>query len=281
MRVGLVIHARREDAAVYAHRAVEELRTLGAEVWAETEAAELLRVSGLDVPDFSCGSERMDVVLSLGGDGTLLRGAQYALRWNAALLGINLGRLGFLAETERNDMEEALRRLVAGSYTLESRPVLTVHAGENVWHAVNDVVVCRGRYTRLIVVDASVDGVSAGRYVADGVIVATPTGSTGYSLSAGGPIVSPNVDCLVLTPICAHSLQHRPTVVQGGANIRLALVNTEDQSAALQIDGQARAELKAGQAVDICRDKRCIQLIRMREGHFYQLVRDKLSEWTR
>ena len=184
------------------------------------------RVTSLFSPD-----ARSYVILSLGGDGTLLRGAQYALSWDAALLGVNLGRVGFLAEGEADALPKLLDKVIRGDYETERRTVLSVQMNGQSWYAINDVVMSRGGYARLITVTALVDGELAGHYIADGLVVATPTGSTGYSLSAGGPIISPKVDCMVLTPICAHSLQHRPTVVQGSAQIRLLLGSDAPQSA--------------------------------------------------
>lgn len=278
MRVGLMVHGRREDAVDWARRAAGYLLSAGAQVYAENEAADLLCKTVLPI---SCLDGKIDVIISLGGDGTLLRGAQYALKWDAALLGINLGRVGFLTEVETDSLQASLSDVMAGNYTLEERPVLQVRSGDSTWYAVNDVVVSRGGYDRLITLDALVDGESSGRYVADGVVVATPTGSTGYSLSAGGPIVSPKVDCMVITPICAHTLQHRPSVVHGGADICLQLLPDAEQSASLQIDGQSRSVLTAGMQVSIRRDERHIRLIRLTPGRFFQLVRDKLTEWTK
>ena len=145
----------------------------------------------------------------------------------------------------------------------------------------NDVVISRGGSARLITINAWVDGELSGRYVADGLVVATPTGSTGYSLSAGGPIVSPKVDCMVITPICAHTLQHRPTVVHGGAEIALELRPEDAQTALLQVDGQSCAELYHGMRAEVHMDTKSIRLIRLRPQNFFQLVRDKLTEWTR
>lgn len=277
MRVGLMVHGRRADAVAHAKRAVAYLQAAGVSVTAEDDAAPYL---GADVTPFS-KAHGADVIITLGGDGTILRGAQYALLWDAALLGVNLGRVGFLAEVEPDMLEAALDAVIEGSCRTETRPVLEVQCGGRTWYGLNDVVISRGGYSRLITIDALVDGDSAGRFVADGLIVATPTGSTGYSLSAGGPVVSPKVDCMVITPICAHTLQHRPCVVQGGARIQLCLRPEDVQSAALEVDGQTCAELSAGMTVDVQKDERVLRIIRMREGSFFQTVRDKLTEWTR
>lgn len=275
MRVGMMVHGRREDAVCQAKKAVAYLQARGVNVIAEDDAAPLL-----GVPSFS-ETHGADVIITLGGDGTLLRGAQYALMWDASLLGINMGRVGFLAEVEPDALEAALDAVVSGKCKMERRPVLEVQCGGKTWYALNDVVVSRGGYSRLITIDALVDGDSTGRYVADGLIVATPTGSTGYCLSAGGPVVSPKVDCMVITPICAHTLQHRPCVVHGGARIRLSLRPEDVQSASLEVDGQTCMELTAGMHVDVRKDGRALRLIRMGETRFFQLVRDKLTEWTR
>lgn len=275
LRIGIILHSKRQDALEYAARAVSYLNAHQVDVYAEDEFAQALGVT-----PFS-RTEKVDVIVSLGGDGTLLRGVQYAFRWEAALLGINLGRVGFLTEVEPQDIEAALAAVIGGSYDVEKRTVLHVDAGDQHWHALNDVVLSRGERARLTTINAWVDGELSSRYVADGVVVATPTGSTGYSLSAGGPIVSPKVDCMVITPICAHTLQHRPTVVHGGANIVLELLPDDVQTASLQVDGQSCMELTSGMRAEIRKDNRPIRLIRLKPQNFFQLVRDKLIEWTR
>lgn len=279
MRLGMVIHGRRPDAMAAARRAVTQLTDSGVQVLAEEEV--LTEFAPGSVQSLNAPDARADVILSLGGDGTLLRGAQYALSWDAALLGVNLGRVGFLAEGEADALPTLLEQVVRGNYETERRAVLSVQTKGQQWYAINDVVMSRGGYARLITVTALVDGELAGRYIADGLVVATPTGSTGYSLSAGGPIISPKVDCVVLTPICAHSLQHRPTVVQGSARIQLLLGSDAPQSACLQVDGQTRAQLDDGAVVEISRADRTLRLIHTGDQPFFNLVRKKLTEWTR
>lgn len=276
-RIGLMVHGRREDARACAVQAAKFLQDAGVAVQAEDDAAQHLA----GVTPFSQCREAPQAILTLGGDGTLLRGAQAAVKWDVPLLGINLGRVGFLAEAEKESLTDVLRMLLEGDFTLEERPLLQVTAGDESWLALNDAVISRGGYARLITVDTLVDGERTGRYVADGLVVATPTGSTGYSLSAGGPIVSPRVDAMILTPICAHSLQHRPCVVPMDAQIRLMLGTDMEQHACLEIDGQTCAQLTAGSQVHIrCADKR-IRLIRTQSTRFFQLVQEKLAEWSR
>ena len=275
LRIGLILHSRREDALGYAARIVRYLTRRGISVCAEDAFAEDVGVTPFSAVD------RADIIVSLGGDGTLLRGVPYALDWKAALLGINMGRVGFLTEAEPGDIEAVLEAVIAGEYELDERAVLHVESCGDHWHALNDVVLSRGGRARLTTISAWVDGELSGRYVADGVVVATPTGSTGYSLSAGGPIISPKVDCMVITPICAHTLQHRPTVVHGGAHIMLELHPNDMQTASLQVDGRSCMELDSGMRVFIRQDSRPLRLIRLKPQNFFQLVRDKLMEWTR
>lgn len=275
LRVGIILHSKRQDAMEHASRVVAFLRENRVAVSAEDEFAQELQVTPFSK------AEQADIIVSLGGDGTLLRGVQYAFRWEAPLLGINMGRVGFLTEAEPQEIEQALQAVINGEYELEERPVLHVNAGDKHWHALNDVVLSRGGRARLTTINAWVDGELSGRYVADGVVVATPTGSTGYSLSAGGPIVSPKVACMIITPICAHTLQHRPTVVHGGADITLELLPDDVQTASLQVDGQSCMELTSGMKAEIRTDDRPIRLIRLKQQRFFQLVRDKLTEWTR
>jgi len=277
MRIGLVVHTHRDDARAFAGRTAAYLKKSGVTVLAEDGLEE--KING--VTAFSRAQEPPEVVVSLGGDGTLLRGVQYAIQWRVPLLGINMGRVGFLSEIEPEAMREALDALISGDYTLEERSLLQVASGGERWLALNDVVVSRGGYARLISVTTTVDDETAGRYHADGVIIATPTGSTGYSLSAGGPVISPRVDCMVITPVCAHSLQHRPVIVDGSAMIRLMLGSDAEQTASLQVDGQSRSRLTAGGTVTVCKAQETIRLIRLKPGRFFQLVRDKLTEWTR
>ena len=225
--------------------------------------------------------EDPDMIVSFGGDGTLLIGARYAMYYDIPLLGINLGTVGFLTEEDPGHLEEALGAIIAGEYQLESRSLLHIlnpRTGEE-FDALNDAVITRGGYARLIRVDASVDGKAYGTFTADGIIVATPTGSTGYSLSAGGPIVEPGVSCMIITPVCAHSMQHCPCIVSETADIRLLLNPGREQTAELQIDGQNMGSLRAGDEIHVTGTQKKIRLIRLHPYDFFGLTRRKLSEW--
>ena len=218
-------------------------------------------------------------IVAVGGDGTLLRANQRAIEWGVPLLGVNAGHIGFLVEGELDGLEELASRLAADEYRLERRMMLEAkHSGGKRAVALNDVVISRGGNARLIVINAYVDQDLIGRFTADGLIVATPTGSTGYSLSAGGPIVCPEVDCLLISPICAHSLQHRPVITAATQRIRIELET--GQRAQLEVDGQRIGELRGGECIEISKAPEEAQLIRMEDRSFFRLIRHKLSEWS-
>ena len=222
-----------------------------------------------------------DVIVSFGGDGTLLIGARYALKYNIPLLGINLGTVGFLTEEDPEHLEEALTAILNGKYQIESRSVLHIKNKQTKedFYALNDAVITRGGYARLIKVDTSVDEKKYNTFTADGIIIATPTGSTGYSLSAGGPIVEPGMNCMIITPVCPHSMQHCPCIVSENSDIRLLLCSDRQQSAELQIDGQNMGSLSAGDEIHVTGTEKKIRLIRLHSYDFFGLARRKLTEW--
>ncbi len=223
----------------------------------------------------------VDAVVSVGGDGTLLRANQAAWPIHAPVLGINVGHVGFLTELELEQLQSACGRLRDDDFTLESRAMLrAILPDGSIFTALNDVVVSRGGSARLIAVKASIDQELVGRYIADGLIVSTPTGSTGYSLSAGGPIVCPAVDCILLSPICAHSLQHRPVVSSSKQTVELELDFEPQRQAQFSVDGQEPVALWGGQKVTVVRAPQDARFIRLEPKGFFQLIRYKLAEWS-
>ena len=248
-------------------------------------AGAYLNKHGIECVFPESGSEtlnsRAEMILTFGGDGTLLIGARYAMKYHIPLMGFNLGTTGFLTEEEPDRLQEALDKILAGSYETEARMLLdvtNVKTGEH-FSALNDAVITRGGYARLIRVECNVNGEAFGTFTSDGMIAATPTGSTGYSLSAGGPIVAPSMRCIVLTPVCAHSLQQCPCVVSDGSEIRFRLQKERNQTAELQIDGMNRGTLEAGDEIIVTGSADTIQLLRLHPYHFYSLLHMKLREW--
>ena len=248
-------------------------------------AESYLNAHGIECIFPDSGSEtlsgRAEIILTFGGDGTLLIGARYAMKYHIPLMGFNLGTTGFLTEEEPEHLRESLDMILSGRYETEERMLLdvtNVKTGER-FSALNDAVITRGGYARLIRVECTVSGEAFGTFTSDGMIAATPTGSTGYSLSAGGPIVEPSMRCIVLTPVCAHSLQQCPCVVSDGAEIRFRLQKDRNQTAELQIDGMNRGTLEAGDEIVVTGSADTIQLLRLHPYHFYSLLHMKLREW--
>lgn len=228
----------------------------------------------------------IDAVFVFGGDGTVLRALSRYAAFDVPVLGVNLGRLGFLLETQTEEMPQALDMLAAGEYAIERRMMLYVQAhceGRDVSaYAVNEVSVSRGLSQRMIALSAFVGDTLVDHYIADGVVVASPTGSTAYSLSAGGPIVSPDVDCFVLNPICPHSLQSRPIVLSHRERITLCVDMKEERTGIqLSIDGQRVGQMRNQERLSVSRASHDALLIRFpKERNFFSLLRDKLSQWS-
>ena len=223
-----------------------------------------------------------DAVVALGGDGTLLQAVRLLQGAERPLLGINLGSLGFLTDTPEDQAESALESLVAGRYRLDPRMLLEAvreprrGAPPAPMTGLNDVVL-RGSGARVLEVSMRVAGVDLGSMLADGVIVATPSGSTAYGLSAGGPVVSPRLRALIMTPISAHTLSMRPLVTSADEEIELALQRTADGRAELTVDGHTRCEVAEGERVCVRRAPRDLQLVVTGERTFYDTLRTKLG----
>ena len=250
----------------------------GMTLYAEPLLADLW--SGPPPPDLDAAA--LDVLLSFGGDGTLLRGARLLEGRGVPILGINLGKVGFLTSVSRYDMPAALDALVSGQYTTESRQALKATILEADGQAtplalaVNDVVVHKGGVARVIRLDVVVQGESVGPYSADGIIVATPTGSTAYSLSAGGPIVVPGVQALVITPICAHTLAVRPLVFPASWDVVIQPVDPDEADVIVSVDGQVVTHLGVGSRVRVRAAEAPVLLVRVGSESYFQRMRQKL-----
>ena len=224
-----------------------------------------------------------DLVLVFGGDGAILKTARRLGKNRVPLCGVNLGKLGFLATVANADLAAELSRILSGDFTVER--VITfdcsVFRGDSLVHecrAVNDVVVSRGALSRIVPVSVRLDGNRIATYNGDGVIVSTPLGSTAHSLSAGGPIVEPCLDALILTPICPHTLSNRPLVIPAGSRIELEVAG-ETQEAALTVDGQVFHELVHGDRVAVCLSEERLELVRASGYNYYKTLREKLG-WS-
>lgn len=225
--------------------------------------------------------DAVDAVIVLGGDGTILQAAEPCARRSIPVLGINMGRVGFMAEVEVAEMEKACDRLLAGDYAVQKRMLMKVSIIKNgkkavSYHALNDVVVSKLNAKMIAVsVYAGEERISA--YLADGVILSTPTGSTGYSLSAGGPVADPTMELFIASPICAHMLGARPAVMPADKPIALRLSPDSQADATVMIDGEIREHIKESDEVLVTKSAYTLDLIKMGELSFYDTLIKKLS----
>jgi NAD+ kinase len=233
--------------------------------------------------EFSELVTRSDIILTIGGDGTLLSTARRMEAKIKPILGIHIGGLGFLAESTRQTMEEAIQYIFNGDYLIEDRMMLSVHItglnGKNgEYHALNDIVVDHGHSGRILKTVVTVSGEYLNTYESDGLIFSTPTGSTAYSLSAGGPIITPTIDTITVTPICPHSLSARPIVLP--ANEVIEACFAEDyEGIACTIDGQIRFTMNGSTKLEIKKSSRIIQLISLPGNNYFHTLRSKMG-WT-
>ena len=235
--------------------------------------------------DFSDMPEDIECVLVLGGDGTLLQAARELLQRHIPLLGINLGTLGFLTSAEKSELPKCLDSVLDDSCSIDERMMLegvAYHGSEKIQMniALNDVIIARSGFSRLVELKIYVNGELLSIYNADGIIVSTPTGSTGYSLSAGGPIIFPQTDVIVITPICPHSLQARSLVVSGEDRIMIEIGRrrkTQKEEAMVTFDGRSAQELETGDRIEIYKAQETTQLIRLKGRSFYQVLQNKIG----
>lgn len=251
-------------------------------VWTDTATAEFTGLRCHTAADAAALTRKVDLLLVFGGDGTILRAARDTAATRTPILGINIGGLGFLTAVSAPRLATALKQVWAGNFRTESRALIEVSgraAGKTFRHlALNDFVVARGGSPRLVELEVCVDGQPLTRYRADGLIVSSPTGSTAYSLAAGGAIIAPGAEVFELTPICAHTLSNRSLILPFRAKISIKVVNPRPV-VTLAADGQNLHALAQGDTVTIRRSRHSVRLLHLAGGTFYETLRAKL-DWS-
>ena len=277
MNVGVVGNPRYVGLAAILSGMAARAPGLGISFYTEPELAPLW-----DRPMPPVGIANLDALLTLGGDGTLLRGARSLMGKAVPVLGVNLGRVGFLTAATREELDLALTRLAARDFSIEQRMVLEteiVGARDSRFTlppALNDVVVHKAGVARMIQLGVKVDGQDVGPYSADGLIIATPTGSTAYSLSAGGPIIAPGVEAVVVTPICAHTLAVRPLVISSNSRIRIEPIRDWTEDLLVSVDGQQAMTIGPDDAVEVRRSATTVHLVRFGTRSYFSRLRESL-----
>jgi len=258
-----------------------ELSKRGCEVVLDTSAAAYFDTPEAPVLERQALGTHCDLVIVVGGDGSMLSAARSLVESGVAVLGINLGRLGFLADVSPNEMCERLNEILAGNFEEEQRALLhaqVIREGQYISEsdALNDVVVHKWDIARMIDLDTRIDGRFLYSLRADGLIVSTPTGSTAYALSGGGPIIDPALQALVLVPICPHTLSNRPIVVSDQSSIEILVHGDDSRQAQITCDGQVNFELIAGDIVRIERKSKPLRLIHPQQHDHFEIMRKKL-----
>jgi NAD+ kinase len=279
-RVGLVAKPHAHGLAELLHRLLPWLAQREVEVFLEKETA--AAIGETTAYDKSALPDLVQGIVVLGGDGTLLSVARLLEERDVPILGVNLGSVGFLTETAVSDLFPSLEKMLAGQYTVQQRVRLKAFLhrhGEHVAQptVLNDVVINKGTLARIINLETYVDGLYLTTYRADGLIVSTPTGSTAYSMAAGGPILYPDINALILTPICAYTLGQRPLVLPDTAKIEVML-QTPNEDVLVTLDGQVGTTLRYRDVVEIRRATHPLKLIRpMQRDYYFHILRQKLK----
>lgn len=270
MKLGVLARPGHPDISSIVGRVVVAAEELGFELHGDETVADIAPGVG----SLAASVASLETILTLGGDGTLLAGARLAGPHGIPVIGCNLGDLGFLTAGPVERLEEMLGRVKARECVEEPRLALDVHCGGRTWYALNDAVVHKGGLARLLRVRVWVDGDEVGQYSADGIIVSTATGSTAYSLSAGGPILHPGLDALVASPICPHTLAIRPLVVRAESTIAIEILR--GMEGLVTVDGQAGGKLVQGNRVTVQRSPNDVRLLRLPDDNFFSVLRQKL-----
>jgi len=281
-RVGLIANADKFDCRPAVQKAAALIAEAGRLVLSDKPTADLAGLKPVRSADARKLSRQADLILVFGGDGTMLRVAREAAGSNTPILGINVGGLGFLTAVSSEQLPRALACAWSGDFTVEPRSLIEA-AGRTQDRfvqqtALNDFVISRGAVPRLIELEVSVDDAVLTRYRCDGLIVSSPTGSTAYSLAAGGAIVSPNAEVFTLTPICPHTLSNRSVIVNLNSVVRVRVLSRKVETI-LSADGQVQTQLSAGDTVEIRRSQRGVRLLRLSGSSFFETLRQKLH-WS-
>lgn len=277
-RIGVLTKIGRKEPIEILKEILPWLKERGYEVFVAREAADELGIRGYQRAELT---ELIDVLIVLGGDGTMLSAARLVAERGIPILGVNLGGLGFITEVNRKEVFSAMETMLEGKCQVEERIMLSasiLRHGEvlNTYSVLNDVVITKGALARIIELETFIENSYVTTYRADGLIISTPTGSTAYNLSAGGPIVHPAQDCIVITPICPHTLSNRPIVVPGDYCMEVCL-KSESEDVFLTLDGQVGMSLAQGDIITVKKSPYKTRLLIPCEREYFQILREKLG----
>lgn len=284
-RIGLITNSGVKAIQTTLTEVVEYLSSRERQIILDTCCSDLISGHSFDVFEASELGEQCDLVIAIGGDGTMLMASHILSDIDVPLLGINLGHVGFLADIPADNIAQSMDEILKGHYVEDVRFLLRgqvfrddecIHKG----YALNDIIIQKWNVARLIELETYINGAFVHTHRSDGMIVSSPTGSTAYALSGGGPVVHPSLDALLLVPICPHSLANRPIVVDGNSSIEVVISTGEKDQARLTFDGEIKLELAPGDRVRIKKKDKKIRLIHPPEHDHFHILREKLH-WSK
>lgn len=278
--IGVIANIDKDPELKYTGLLAESIVKAGGRVVMESSLSSAICI-GDSCPDAESVVNCSDMVVCLGGDGTFLKAARLLYGKNLPMLGINLGNLGFLTEIDRDDVENAVEHIFSGNYAVEERMMLDAaiyRKGKPVINdvALNDIVISRGAISRILHVKAYINDVFVDSFPGDGLIISSPTGSTAYSLSAGGPIVEPDAPLMIITPICPHILYSRSIITNAGSSVKVVVQEDFQHDAMVTVDGQEGYEISGGDWVEVTKSSYSIKLARINSRNFFNILRAKI-----
>lgn len=279
--IGIVCKRNEDRLVSTVQRLLDYLSQKGCEVVIDDIGGQLLAMQGVPLENFA---NHVDLAIVVGGDGTLLHAGRFLANSGIPVLGVNLGRLGFLVDVSPSDIETILEQVLAGDYYREKRTLLkaAVYSGDRLLgenDALNDVVIHVRNEVRMIEFTTHINDTFVNTQRADGMVVATPTGSTAYSLSGGGPILHPGLDAVVLVPICPHTLSHRPIAISADNTIKISLCDQRNSEARVSFDGQSHIDISPGDHLVIQQKQKMLCLLHPKNYDYYHILRTKLR-WS-
>jgi NAD+ kinase len=284
-RIGIIAKKNKPEAVAIANKLMAWLRSKKIEIYVEEEIGQLLLPAPSEPSLKTIKRETipidMEMIIVLGGDGTLLSVARQVWNKNIPILGVNLGGLGFLTEITMDELYRVLERVIQDDFEINEREVLNaavIRRGERIaeFTVLNDAVINKGALARIIDLETTINGEYLSTFRSDGLIISTPTGSTAYNLSAGGPIVYPSLHTIIITPICPHTLTIRPIIIPDDVKIR-ALLKSRSEEVLLTLDGQQGFTLEFEDVVEVGKAEGHILLIKSPYRHYFELLREKLK----
>ena len=282
--IGVIVNRDRDENLKYTRILTENMCNAGIKVVLASDVAGELGLSGDNLVKVESEKEFLgeaQMVICLGGDGTFLKVARMVYKEKLPILGINLGNLGFLTEIERNDILNAVDSLIQDKYVIEDRMMLEaeiIRDGKVIEKdtALNDIVISRGALSRILHLKTYINNEFVDMFPGDGLIISSPTGSTAYSLSAGGPIVEPDIDLIIVSPICPHILYSRSIITTGNRRVKVIVDEDCDHKAMVTADGQKGHKIRGRDTIEIKKSNHTIKLVRMNPRNFFDILRTKI-----